>query len=326
MPEPRTFYDVLGVHEDADTAAIEAAYRERVRELHPDVSDETDARERIQRVNRAREVLTDPAERSRYDRLGHETYLDRQRRGRTPRSDARADGDFERSGEWAAADTDARPGAGPPSPGRPAAPAEEAPSPGRFALQEAVAAFAVVGVAGTAVALTTVLGDIVPGNGRLLLAACWAVVAVVAGRFAAGRADALPDDVVRVQALPLALFVVAWYLHRLDGYAPLVSALLAYGAFGTVFRTAALAARRSRSFLLGAAIWFLGTVPAVLVLPATRLPAVGPDEPIPPKFVDIGTALPLADAVPGGVPAVAVGAPLAVTVGYALWQLGRSLR
>ena len=129
----------------------------------------------------------------------------------------------------------------------------------------------------------------------------------------------------RQAALPLALFVAAWYLNQLEGYLPLVSALLVYGVFGTVFRTAALIARRSRSFLLGAGLWFLGTVPAVLVLPATRLPAVGPDEPIPPKFVDIGTALPFAKAVPGGASAVAVGAPIAATVAYALWRLVRSL-
>jgi len=325
MPENRTFYDVLGVDEDAGSAAIEAAYRERVRELHPDVSDETDARERIQRVNRAREVLTDSTERTRYDRLGHETYLDRQRCGRTLRDDARADGDWERSGEWAAADTDTRQDASAAGTGGPATADEEPPSPGWFALLEAIAAFAALGVAGTAVAVTTLFGDLLPVNGRLLLAGCWLGVAVVAGRFAASRADALPDDVVRAQALPLALFVAAWYLNQLEGYLPLVSALLVYGVFGTVFRTAALIARRSRSFLLGAGLWFLGTVPAVLVLPATRLPAVGPDEPIPPKFVDIGTALPFAEAVPGGASAVAVGAPIAATVAYALWRLVRSL-
>lgn len=70
----RTYYDVLGVPPDADTAEIEAAYRDRLKETHPDVSDEADAGEETKVLIRARDVLTDEAERARYDRLGHETY------------------------------------------------------------------------------------------------------------------------------------------------------------------------------------------------------------------------------------------------------------
>lgn len=73
----RTFYDVLGVDEDADAAGIRAAYRERVKATHPDVSDAPDARERFEAVARAEAVLGNEAERARYDRLGHETYLRR---------------------------------------------------------------------------------------------------------------------------------------------------------------------------------------------------------------------------------------------------------
>ncbi|PSQ44194.1 hypothetical protein BRD17_04695 [Halobacteriales archaeon SW_7_68_16] len=69
-----TFYDVLGVPEDATRAEIEAAYRERVKETHPDAADvdDTDA---FRRVVRAEEVLGDPDERDTYDTLGHEAYL-----------------------------------------------------------------------------------------------------------------------------------------------------------------------------------------------------------------------------------------------------------
>jgi hypothetical protein len=70
-----TFYETLGVDEEANAAEIRAAYRERAKDTHPDVSDAPDAGRRFRRVKHAREVLTDDAERRRYDRLGHEAYL-----------------------------------------------------------------------------------------------------------------------------------------------------------------------------------------------------------------------------------------------------------
>lgn len=70
-----TFYDVLGVSPDADTEAITDAYRDRIKETHPDVSDAADAEERTKKVIEAKDVLTDPDERARYDRLGHDGYV-----------------------------------------------------------------------------------------------------------------------------------------------------------------------------------------------------------------------------------------------------------
>lgn len=72
-----TFYSVLGVDPDADTATIKEAYREKVKTHHPDVSDESDAAEQFQRITEARDVLVDEGDRSRYDRLGHDTYVRR---------------------------------------------------------------------------------------------------------------------------------------------------------------------------------------------------------------------------------------------------------
>lgn len=72
-----TFYGVLGVPPDADDQTIVHAFRERVKECHPDVSDRPDARMTFTRLKTARDVLTDPAERDRYDRLGHAAYLRR---------------------------------------------------------------------------------------------------------------------------------------------------------------------------------------------------------------------------------------------------------
>lgn len=78
MARPETFYERLGVDTDASEADVERAYRERVKQCHPDVSDHPDARERLRRVNRARAVLTDATERARYDRLGHVEYRRRE--------------------------------------------------------------------------------------------------------------------------------------------------------------------------------------------------------------------------------------------------------
>jgi curved DNA-binding protein CbpA len=69
-----TFYDRLGVDGDATTEEIEDAYRESVKRVHPDVSDDVDAGERTKRLNEAKRVLTDGEERTRYDRLGHAAY------------------------------------------------------------------------------------------------------------------------------------------------------------------------------------------------------------------------------------------------------------
>lgn len=70
-----TFYDVLGIAEDATIDEIEAAYRERLKHVHPDVNDDADAGESTRTLIEARDVLVDEAERARYDRLGHEAYV-----------------------------------------------------------------------------------------------------------------------------------------------------------------------------------------------------------------------------------------------------------
>jgi curved DNA-binding protein CbpA len=71
-----TLYDVLGVTAAADSEEIETAYRERVKECHPDLSDHPQAEARFKWVVRAEAVLADPTERRRYDRLGHAAYCD----------------------------------------------------------------------------------------------------------------------------------------------------------------------------------------------------------------------------------------------------------
>jgi curved DNA-binding protein CbpA len=102
-----TFYDVLGVAEDATTEEIESAYREAIKEVHPDVSDDADAAERTKRLNRAKRVLTDESERSRYDRVGHEAYVD-DSPGNTPGTARTAASDGDDDGGRRAGDSSGR--------------------------------------------------------------------------------------------------------------------------------------------------------------------------------------------------------------------------
>jgi molecular chaperone DnaJ len=75
------FYSVLGVSREADEAEIREAYREKVREYHPDVSDDPDAEEKFKRAKKAQEVLTDEEKREVYDRVGHEQFVEAEKRG-----------------------------------------------------------------------------------------------------------------------------------------------------------------------------------------------------------------------------------------------------
>jgi DnaJ domain/Protein of unknown function (DUF3592) len=61
-------YEELGVRRDASRDEIAAAFRARAKELHPDTRPvDADAASRFARVGAAYRVLSDPAERARYD-------------------------------------------------------------------------------------------------------------------------------------------------------------------------------------------------------------------------------------------------------------------
>jgi len=69
--EYKDYYSILGIDRKADAKKIKKAYRKLARKYHPDVnsSDSTTAKI-FQEINEANEVLSDPAKRQQYDRLG----------------------------------------------------------------------------------------------------------------------------------------------------------------------------------------------------------------------------------------------------------------
>ena len=61
------YYRILQVHPKAEKEVIDAAYRKLAAKYHPDVSQVSDAMERMKQINTAYEVLSDPVKRAAYD-------------------------------------------------------------------------------------------------------------------------------------------------------------------------------------------------------------------------------------------------------------------
>jgi DnaJ-class molecular chaperone len=68
--EFKDYYKTLGVARDATVPDIKKAFRKLARKYHPDVSKEPDAEARMQELNEAYAVLSDPEKRAAYDQLG----------------------------------------------------------------------------------------------------------------------------------------------------------------------------------------------------------------------------------------------------------------
>jgi len=61
------FYGILQVHPKAEKEIIDTAYRGLAFKYHPDVSQVSNAAERMKQINTAYEVLSDPVKRAAYD-------------------------------------------------------------------------------------------------------------------------------------------------------------------------------------------------------------------------------------------------------------------
>src|SRR5690349_11011878 len=69
----KDYYAVLGVARDADEKAIRSSFRNRAKELHPDVNrNDPKAEERFKELNEAYEVLSNAERRKMYDRFGED--------------------------------------------------------------------------------------------------------------------------------------------------------------------------------------------------------------------------------------------------------------
>lgn len=64
MPD---LYETLGVARDADRGAVRRAFRDKARRAHPDAGGSVEA---FGALVRARDILSDPGRRERYDRIG----------------------------------------------------------------------------------------------------------------------------------------------------------------------------------------------------------------------------------------------------------------
>lgn len=63
----QTFYEILGVQNDATEDQIKKAYKKLAFQLHPDRNSDSNSSAKFQELNEANEVLSDPAKRLNYD-------------------------------------------------------------------------------------------------------------------------------------------------------------------------------------------------------------------------------------------------------------------
>ncbi len=68
VPEFNDYYMILQVHQDAEPEIVKSAYKRLAQMNHPDISKDARATERMQLINQAYAVISDPAKRKSYHR------------------------------------------------------------------------------------------------------------------------------------------------------------------------------------------------------------------------------------------------------------------
>ncbi len=66
------YYEILGVDKNATKEEIKSAFRQKARQLHPDVNKAPDAEEKFKELGKAYETLIDDNKRATYDRYGED--------------------------------------------------------------------------------------------------------------------------------------------------------------------------------------------------------------------------------------------------------------
>jgi molecular chaperone DnaJ len=73
MATKRDYYEILGVQQSASDEEIKKAYRKMALKYHPDKNPgDEEAEEKFKEASEAYEILSDPDQRARYDRFGHQ--------------------------------------------------------------------------------------------------------------------------------------------------------------------------------------------------------------------------------------------------------------
>lgn len=70
----KSYYEILGVSNNADAVTIKKAYRDLVKKYHPDIYKGDDRDTKFQEIQKAYDVLSDEDKRASYDRNGHASY------------------------------------------------------------------------------------------------------------------------------------------------------------------------------------------------------------------------------------------------------------
>ncbi len=70
----KSYYEILGVSDNADALTIKKAYRSLVKKYHPDIYKGEDRDTKFQEIQKAYDVLSDENKRAAYDRNGHSNY------------------------------------------------------------------------------------------------------------------------------------------------------------------------------------------------------------------------------------------------------------